>query len=1323
MSPPFNHELLLFAEFLEYLRLQGFSIGTGQYLRLQELLDRISGECTPANLKTLLCPILATNKNQQELFYRAFDDYFTLFQPPAGEARSGGTAGKKQERIENGLNRKAGRNWVVDLILTLLLPLTLALGLFIIPKRPTPNVSQDSTSPALTPNTTTEPKNPSAGPHDSIERQIDSIAVLPLTHASTDPNVESLNDKITTNIIDALSRLPKLRVPPHSSVTTYRGKEVDPRTVGRNLGVRAVLTGKLAQQGEVIIIAVDLVHVADGFRLRGMRYERKLSDILAAPEDVSRDISNNIWKAVNIDAPPADPPLPPITGSRESFYQQHRNFVRLGMILTPFLIFLLYEWYRLNQRKQVIYQQRSKKPPLTWPLKIETSALPFYGSEKFYMAARHMRRRQIGEFHRLDVDATIAATVGSLGYPSFRYKPNSTLPEYLILIDSTVSRDHQAQLFATLARALEQEDIFLARFFYDGDPRVCRGEDGEGIHLAELHDKFSEHRLLIFGDGEKLLDPLTGRLAGWANIFLNWQDRALLTPEPPVQWGSREVTLAYRFVVMPATLDGLMALTDLFETTVPPDLRVWLRGADQTPIGELDDPKIVETLRNYLRTEGAFQWLCGCAVYPELQWDLTLYLGTLSCLGRDVVTEENLLRLVRLPWFRTGSMPDELRFSLIRELAPGSEVAIRSAIIDLLEKNPPPPEGSFAADTHKLYLAAQRWLSRRDRETPHQLLQFMKKLPQNLALRDHTLLRFLESAPSPLDLLVPRRLRKHFYQSSISGLGLKTTVRLLITLVIMAVAFAGTRSVDNKSSGGPNTGPVPPLGASPTPGPITVVGLTSSPNVSVSPSVSTTPNTSLTPVPSLSPAVNPATGDSIHFEPYLYLAGLTHEAALITWGAFFFRVKRTNDEREFRLLDDDRLKNVLGRKGTIGAMSEPYGPARVEVFDTAGKLITVAQVSGQNHAWARGLSPDTEYRYRVIVNGEEWAAGERYDWTLTPGGQGLAKSGRSYNNRFRTRPAPDRPSALTFGVIGSFGMGVQKPSTPNRRQREVAAALERAVDFFDVRFILTTGDDIIAKTFLGIPTSASGDQDDDWFFTFYQPYRYIINRVPIYTSFGKHDEPESEQSVDREQLFDNYYIGERFSSEEVSKDSSISNGVFYRFRYGADIEFISLDTTRSATGRRLFEDPINMAFINSAFPDDAHTEVNPPAWRIPFSHHPPYCAGPYRGNTMSMIGRLVPLFERAGVRAQFSGHENNFQYSLVGNINYFITGAAGKVRDSSPTRFVEAGTQAWGAGGHFLIVQINGDRMQVKPIGENGQGLPIYAPSGAPVATPIVVKR
>ena len=227
----------------------------------------------------------------------------------------------------------------------------------------------------------------------------------------------------------------------------------------------------------------------------------------------------------------------------------------------------------------------------------------------------------------------------------------------------------------------------------------------------------------------------------------------------------------------------------------------------------------------------------------------------------------------------------------------------------------------------------------------------------------------------------------------------------------------------------------------------------------------------------------------------------------------------------------------------IGARSEPYGSAKVEIFDASGTLVSFAETATTNHVWVAGLAPDTEYTYRVTVNGEVWADGERRDWLAESDGQGLVRTGRRYENRFRTHPHPEESASLTFAVLGDFGTGVRKPSKPDKRQREVAAALDRAIDERGVRLIITTGDNIYAgKTFLGLPVGATGDEDDDWFFTFYQPYRYIINRIPVYPSVGNHDSSESEASDDREQLIDNFYLAERFSGEEAAGRASTQSG-------------------------------------------------------------------------------------------------------------------------------------------------------------------------------------
>lgn len=128
----------------------------------------------------------------------------------------------------------------------------------------------------------------------------DSLAVLPFTYTSTDqklmadPDREYLSDGITESLIDSLSQLPALKVIARSSVFRYKGKDADPQTVGRELGVRTVLVGTISQHGDSLTISPELVNVADNRHIWGARYERKLSDLLAIQGDIARDISENL---------------------------------------------------------------------------------------------------------------------------------------------------------------------------------------------------------------------------------------------------------------------------------------------------------------------------------------------------------------------------------------------------------------------------------------------------------------------------------------------------------------------------------------------------------------------------------------------------------------------------------------------------------------------------------------------------------------------------------------------------------------------------------------------------------------------------------------------------------------------------------------------------------------------------------------------------------------------------------------------------------------------------------------------------------------------
>ena len=125
-------------------------------------------------------------------------------------------------------------------------------------------------------------------------RNIDSLAVLPFVNASGSADADWLSDGITDSLIDTLSGLPNLKVMSRSAVFRYKGKEADPRTAGRELGVRAVLVGRITQRGDSLSVNAELVNTDDNSELWGDLYNRKLVDVLAVQQDIVAQISGKL---------------------------------------------------------------------------------------------------------------------------------------------------------------------------------------------------------------------------------------------------------------------------------------------------------------------------------------------------------------------------------------------------------------------------------------------------------------------------------------------------------------------------------------------------------------------------------------------------------------------------------------------------------------------------------------------------------------------------------------------------------------------------------------------------------------------------------------------------------------------------------------------------------------------------------------------------------------------------------------------------------------------------------------------------------------------
>ena len=134
--------------------------------------------------------------------------------------------------------------------------------------------------------------SPNFGGLSASSDQIESIAVLPFENPDAD--IEYLSDGLAESIINDLSKLPNLRVISRNSVFQFKNKEKDLQTIGRELNVRAVLTGRLVRSGDSLVISAELTDLRNNRQIWGRQYDRKIVDALELQRDIARDVSEKL---------------------------------------------------------------------------------------------------------------------------------------------------------------------------------------------------------------------------------------------------------------------------------------------------------------------------------------------------------------------------------------------------------------------------------------------------------------------------------------------------------------------------------------------------------------------------------------------------------------------------------------------------------------------------------------------------------------------------------------------------------------------------------------------------------------------------------------------------------------------------------------------------------------------------------------------------------------------------------------------------------------------------------------------------------------------
>ncbi len=460
----------------------------------------------------------------------------------------------------------------------------------------------------------------------------------------------------------------------------------------------------------------------------------------------------------------------------------------LGLLIIYFLGELL--WLRFGH-KPVIDSAEALKAPEWTPLLIDRPPVHLFRSRLFGQIARMLRQRRSIAAEELDIPASLAATIQQGGYTELEWISGQQTAQYLLLIERRSREDHLAFFFREMVEEFQQRDISVESYFFHPDrPDVFYRkweESYKQLDVGQLAMIYGNYRLVVIGEGTNWMDTISGVLQEESNAFLAWRERAWMSTRPLEQWGWIEYELSRLFLLLPAHEEGFSYLIPQWTlelARIP--FYVWPTLPSEVSViapPEDEEESLLVRLKEYLGEKG-FIWLCCCAKYPELYWELTLEYGEmLEILEAGSVAKHNvtLSRLIRLSWFREGEMPKHIRLLLYDQLTEAYKKKVRAILIGILEASQNNEQTGSIAQARQQGLLAMYTFEHSERKKEDE-----DKLKDALGgnhparLKDAISLKSLaEIRRNPLALILPAS----FYKYGIRFFGTKWWVRPGIALM------------------------------------------------------------------------------------------------------------------------------------------------------------------------------------------------------------------------------------------------------------------------------------------------------------------------------------------------------------------------------------------------------------------------------------------------------------------------------------------------------------------------------------------------------------
>lgn len=358
------------------------------------------------------------------------------------------------------------------------------------------------------------------------------------------------------------------------------------------------------------------------------------------------------------------------------------------LLATSIILYFIYKRKRSstieNLKKNITYTGNQKP----YNLRFRNKEKHIKSKGDLIKIANELKKQIQDNIFSVDKKRTIQKTIQNKGLLTIVKSAKNKQRQYLVLINEEYTNSQQLKLFQYLIHKLLLEQVIIDFYFYHKKPTSFYNENYQTtFSISQLHDLHYNADLIVMSKGNEFLafdKPEVESI--FKNHFSHWEKRILVTPLSQTDWSHNEIYLKDFFSLIPADIEGLMYLVQLLNNQIEISQINKITNQYESKFVDFED---IPSLRKYLKNdEIIFQWVCALACFPRLDWNVILSIGDLILGESYTLNYTLLLRVTRIDWMHSGSIPSSLRFKLLKELTRENELKTRTLLIELLNDYP-----------------------------------------------------------------------------------------------------------------------------------------------------------------------------------------------------------------------------------------------------------------------------------------------------------------------------------------------------------------------------------------------------------------------------------------------------------------------------------------------------------------------------------------------------------------------------------------------------------------------------------------------------------